>query len=109
MDKKQTYDILGVLKAAYPLFYHNANQDFMKKVTEVWHSHFGAYPYEVVERAVNLMVSKETQIPTIALLKTYIAKQQELDAAAEQKKNRWKKAGFKSEEEYQKRIAELRR
>ena len=109
MDRKETYEILNMLKAAYPLFYSNTHSEFMDKVISVWQENLNQYDFELVKQSVGNMIVTETQIPTIALVRTYIVKQIEQDEKERKKANAWKEAGCASEEEFREKIAELRR
>lgn len=109
MERQEVYEILNTLKAGYPLFYSNTKQEFMDKVVDVWYENIMYYEFDLVRRAVKMMIASEIQIPTIALTKKYILKQFEEDAEERLRKRRWEKAGCRSEREYLEKISELRR
>lgn len=109
MTKKDTYGLLNTIKAAYPLFYSNTPKSAMDNVVNVWHEVIGRHDYGVAQRAISRMIQRETQIPTIAMVQTYIREELKWIAKEEHNKNARKLSGCESEEEYRQKIAELRR
>lgn len=109
MTKKEMCDILNLLKSAYPLFYSNAKAETMDRVIDVWYEMLGGYDFGTTSRAIKNMIIAEAQIPTIALVTTYITKQRAKDEERERQANAWREAGFGSEREYLEKISELRR
>lgn len=109
MTKKEMCNLLNLLKSAYPLFYSNAKAETMDRVIAVWYEMMGGYDFDTASRAIKKMIVAETQIPTIALVTTYIAKQRAEDLERERQANAWREAGFDSEQEYLEKISELRR
>lgn len=109
MNKADTHEIVLRIKAAYPLFYSNAKKDAMDAAVDVWQDHIGKYSKDVVDRAIRDLIDHESQIPTIALVRSYIAKQVEADEKKALLERKWKEAGFPTKEAYEARIAELRR
>lgn len=109
MTKKETYGLLNIIKAAYPLFYSNTHKNAMDNVVEVWHTVLGQYDDAVAKRAIERMVLNETQIPTIAMVKSYICVELDKMAQARRDKSERELSGCDTEEAFQKKIAQLRR
>lgn len=89
MEKEHLVEILIKLKNAYPLFYHNRSDGNLSPVAQVWFEHLGGYEDELIDKAVFLMIAKETEVPTIALVNRHIPEakrelQRERDLANEE-------------------------
>lgn len=77
MTRENTVNLLVKLNFAYPLFYSNKKAEDFAGVAEVWYDHLKEYDFEVIDKAAELMIGSETEVPTIALLKRYIPKARE--------------------------------
>lgn len=72
MRRDETVKVLLTLQRAYPLFYSNKTQKDVSAIAELWHKHIGCFEFEVIDKAVEMMINAETSVPTIALLRKYI-------------------------------------
>ena len=77
MKRDETVNMLLMLQRAYPLFYGHKSQRDMSAIAELWHKHVGKFEYDIVTRAVTMLIDNETAVPTIALLKKYILQAEE--------------------------------
>lgn len=65
MDKKETAQVLTILKVAFPTMYKDFKGDF-DDVIIVWNEALSDYPLEVVKLAVNHIISTSKFPPVIA-------------------------------------------
>jgi hypothetical protein len=72
MTKKETQQILAILKAAYPNSYKNMTRQEANGTVSVWHLQFSKIPAEVVMIAINKLIAKSTFPPAISEVKDAI-------------------------------------
>ena len=87
MTVKEAVQVLAILKAAYPKDYpYNMSKDDAKVTAIVWARQFIDVPYDIVDIAVNKIISKDEKPCTIAKVKKeigglYWEAKEELDSA----------------------------
>lgn len=72
MTKEETVAVLRKLNLAYPLFYSNKKAEDLVPVAKVWHEYLGMHDAKLINKAVDIMIVSETEVPTIALVCKYI-------------------------------------
>lgn len=60
MTHSDTLKVMGVLRAAYPMFYSNMGADDARTAVELWHKILGDYDYGVVNAAIVSLISTRT-------------------------------------------------
>lgn len=69
MNKKETVQILAILKAAYPNFYKDMTAEEAQGTISVWALQFADLPADIVLMALNKAISTSKFPPTIAEIK----------------------------------------
>lgn len=69
MTKKETVQILAILKAAYPNFYKDMSAEEAQGTISVWALQFADLPADIVLMALNKAISTSKYPPTIAEIK----------------------------------------
>lgn len=69
MTKKETAQILAILKAAYPNFYKDMSAEEAQGTISVWALQFADLPADIVLMALNKAISTSKFPPTIAEIK----------------------------------------
>ena len=69
MNKKETVQILAILKAAYPNFYKDMTTEEAQGTISVWALQFADMPADIVLMALNKAISTSKFPPTIAEIK----------------------------------------
>ena len=69
MTKKETAQILAILKAAYPNFYKDMTTEEAQGTISVWALQFADLPADIVLMALNKAISTSKFPPTIAEIK----------------------------------------
>lgn len=72
MNKKESAQILAILKASYPNFYKNLTAEDAQGTISVWSMQFADMPAEIVLMALNKVISTSQFPPTIAEVKKKI-------------------------------------
>ena len=72
MNKKESAQILAILKASYPNFYKNLTAEEAQGTITVWSMQFADMPAEIVLMALNKVISTSQYPPTIAEVKKKI-------------------------------------
>lgn len=74
MKKSETRMVLAVLVVAFPAFYRGISEADTEAALNLWHQQFLEYPYEVVEKAVQALISTKVEgyPPTIGEVKEQI-------------------------------------
>ena len=69
MNKKETVQILAILKAAYPNFYKDMSAEEAQGTISVWALQFADMPADIVLMALNKAISTSKYPPSIAEIK----------------------------------------
>ena len=69
MTKKETVQILAILKAAYPNFYKDMSAEEAQGTISVWALQFADLPADIVLMAVNKAIATSKYPPSIAEVK----------------------------------------
>lgn len=72
MNKKESAQVLAILKASYPNFYKNFTAEEAQGTITVWSMQFADMPAEIVLMALNKVISTSQFPPTIAEVKKKI-------------------------------------
>lgn len=76
MNKRETTEILALLKVAYPQSFSKLTQTDLQVMVNLWQRQFDEYEQKEVARAVDAIISSDTNAfaPTIAKVKEMISK-----------------------------------
>lgn len=70
MTKKETIELMAILKAAYPNSYNGMTEQEAIGVVTVWHLHFADVPADIVFMALQKAISANKFPPSINEVKT---------------------------------------
>lgn len=69
MTKKETLQVLAILKAAYPSSYNGMTREEASGTLGVWYMHFSCVPADIVMMAVQKLIGSHKFPPTVAEVK----------------------------------------
>ena len=69
MNRKETAQLLAILKAAYPNHYRDMSAEDAQGTVSVWSMQFADMPAEIVLMALNKVISTSKYPPTVAEVK----------------------------------------
>ena len=72
MTVNETAELMEIISIAYPNFYKNYSDDKKRKAIELWATIFSEYPYALVLKALQAVISVSQFPPTIADVKAKI-------------------------------------
>lgn len=80
MNKKETAEILNIIKKAYPLFHYGATIEEGRDIVTLWHNLFKNDDVWSVLTAIKFYIATDTKgtPPTIGLIKTKMWEVQQL-------------------------------
>lgn len=73
MNKKESAQVIAMLKAGYPNFYKHLTEQDAQGIVSMWSMQFAEMPADIVLMALNKAISTNTYPPSIAEVKEKIS------------------------------------
>lgn len=89
MNKADTIECITVLKAAYPKYYQSFTLQETAKLVEIWRVCFENYDAATVKMALTALINTSTFCPTIAEVKEYISRMEDIASGTPSDSQMW--------------------